>query len=176
MVYELQKPTRVERATVHVIAEAVQSILTERLGEARARAQVREGVHRIRLLVQWTGAQEGNPATAALTHTIDKLCQTRLPQADFLVWRNRYVAQMSLRLTNPMHRARWLTEQTVIDPRYVSLRPVQTWRTISDGVSLADIQRVAKTLFRNPENTPIRLDGMSVRSLKVTPEKNKEKP
>jgi hypothetical protein len=180
VVYDIENPTRTERATVHVLARALQAMLTRRSKhpngkDGRIQCTVLEEHHRSRLLVVWTGRHGSNPSPPVLTPAIDELCQTRLSQADFLAWRNRHVADVDMHLTNPMNRATWLTEQAGLDSSYVKTRPVQTWRTISDGVSLTDIQTVAKKLFHSGR-PPIRLTGMPIHSPRNVPSRKREAP
>jgi len=112
-----------------------------------------------RLVIEFDGQDVGLEKMKTVTKSVLKRFQgIPLDQARFLQWRNRHVGRLNLLLANPATRARWLTMQVVTSSGWLGPRATQTWKATSEGVSVADIQRVARRLFGSKAK-PISVTG-----------------
>ena len=82
-----------------------------------------------------------------LADVVKTLKSIPIPFDEFRRIRQRTVGPADIELTTPKTLSRWLGLQLKLRDGFIGRRATQTWRTVIEGVSPLDVQRVASKIF-----------------------------
>ena len=157
-VYSLEKPNRLERETLRLLATALKERF-EGLEWSDAREDIRVDVRTndtakysfLSVVVIHEKKQRAR-VQKRLADVIRTLKSIPIPFDEFRRIRQNTVGPAGIELTAPKALNRWFGVQLKLQDGFVGRRATQTWRTVIEGVSPLDLKRVANKIFGSPKD------------------------